>query len=97
MSDTLNNVTTQAAYSEATSLACEGAIKLNIQVYNAGIFYKYMPWQRQHPGRGGFFNPEVFLGPGTYLLARRAQAVAVRSAVAGEPAQVTIEALGPDD
>jgi len=67
-------------------------VKLNIQVNNKAVYFRYMPWDPHHPGRG-HFNPEVYLQPNTYLLARRARQVQVRSAVEGEPAQVTIEAL----
>lgn len=94
----LNNVTTTDDYSAANTLDCPEAVKLDIQVYNAAIFYKYAV----NPGggvssRGIPFQPEVFLAPGIYLLVRRAVTVAVRSAAAGAPAQVTIEALTSQD
>jgi hypothetical protein len=89
----LNNVTTQDSYVPDTELFCEGAVKLNVQVFNAAIYYSYRPRTRQHPIQSGSWSPEVILGPGVYLLARRAEAIRVRSAVTGKPAQVTIEAI----
>lgn len=87
---------TEDEYVEATTLACPGAIKLDIQVNNAGVFYQYGGASKEQPW-GGVYNPEVFLAPGTYLLFRRAYSVRFRSAVAGTPAIVTCEALTPND
>ncbi len=96
MSYSLNQIETANGYTEANTLQCQGSIKLNIQVFNKGVYYSYMPWDPQHPG-AGFWNPETYLAPATYLFARRAQQVRFRSAVAGEPAVVTVEALTPSD
>jgi hypothetical protein len=96
MGAALNNVATADDYTEANTLNCEGAVKLDIQVFNAAIYYSYMPRSRIHP-RGGNFSPEVLLGPATYLLVRNADQVRVRSAASGVPAQVTIEALNPGE
>lgn len=96
MAYSLNLVETQNAYTDATTLVCDGTVKLNIQVANKAVYYRYMPRQRQHPQQG-FYNPEVLLLPNTYFLVRNAERVQVRSAVAGEPALVTIEALTPYD
>ena len=93
MSASLNNVATADDYTPANTLYTEGAIKINIQVYNAAIFYKYAPAASNRNPRGTTFNPETFLAPGDFLLVRRAAQVAVRSAVPGVPALVTIEAL----
>jgi len=100
MSYALNNVTTLDDYDPSTTLQCAGVVKVNIQVYNKAIFYKYSVADYQGYGgnpQGAAFNPEVYLAPGIYLMARRAAQVAVRSAVAGAAAQVTIEALTPTD
>lgn len=97
----LNNVTTANDYTDANTLPCEGAVKINIEVTGAAIFYRYALRNPHHPtgwaGATTQYGPEAFKGPNTYLLARNADAVQVRSAVAGKPAQVTIEALGPDE
>lgn len=93
MSVALNNVATQDRYTNETTLICEDATKLNIQIFNAAIYYQYLPRTRLHPGLSGFWSAETLLGPGIYLFARNAQAIRVRSAVTGKPAQVTIEAI----
>ena len=97
----LNNITTADGYTLANTLPCEGAVKLNIEVSGAAIFYRYAIRDSLHPtgwaGATSNFGPEVFKGPNTYLLSRNADAVQVRSAVPGKPAQVTIEALGPGE
>ncbi len=87
---------TEDEYTEDTTVACPGAIKLDIQVNNAGVFYQYGGASKEQPW-GGVYNPEVFLAPGTYLLFRRAYSVRFRSAVPGKPAVVTCEALTAND
>lgn len=89
-------IETADEYSDLSTLQCPGAIKLDIQVNNAGVFYSYAAGSREQPW-GEIFNPEVFLSPGTYLLFRRAMQVRFRSAVVGKPAIVTVEALTAED
>jgi hypothetical protein len=94
----LNNITTANGYTAAAELVCDGSVKLNLQVEVNPIYYSYMPPDPTHPNLGGsYFNPEVRLGVGSWLLVRRASRVRVRSALEGRPATVTIEALGPAD
>ena len=96
MSYSLNIVETTDDYTDLTTLQCPGAIKLNIQVANAGIFYRFASGSKEQPW-GGIYNPETFLAPATYLLFRRAMQVQVRSAVPGKSAIVTVEALTAND
>lgn len=94
----LNNVTTLDSYDATTTLICQGAVKINLEVSGAAIFYRYAPRTSLRPGATiGNFGPEAFKGPATYLLGRNIEAIQVRSAVPGKPAQVTIEALGPGE
>lgn len=88
MSSALSNRTTADAYTAANTLACAQARRVNLVVANAAIYYQL--------GRGAvprYEQPEAFLIPGVYSLDRICDAVRVRSAKAGVPAQVSIEAL----
>jgi hypothetical protein len=91
MSVALNNVTTGDRYSDPTTLRAPGSARLTMHVRNAAIYYEL------GQGREGVsWRESVFMPPGTFSGARRFDAVRVRSAVAGVPAQVTIDA-GPDE
>lgn len=96
MSYSKSLIETTDEYTGLSTLECPGAIKLDIQVANAGVFYQFASGSKEQPW-GGVFNPETFLGPATYLLFRRAMQVRFRSAVPGKPAIVTIEALTEND
>lgn len=74
------------------TLACTGAVVLNILVTNAAILYSY-----DNPVSGGSFGPDAYLAPGFYSLRRRCNNVRFKSAAAGVPARVTIEAQLPSD
>lgn len=87
----LNNVTTQDDYTDATTLECPMATRFVLVVNNAAIYYKQTFPVGTAP-KGAPFEQEVFLIPGVYPIYRRTTRVAVRSAVAGTPAQVTINA-----
>lgn len=92
MSYALNNVTTQDGYDVARELACPGATRLNVDVNNAAIMLQL--------GRGwpaAIWGPEVMVTPSFRSLERTCDAVRVRSARAGLPAQVTIAAYTPGD
>lgn len=86
-------------YTEDNTLFCGGAVKVNLEIANAGIFVQFAIRNPHHPGinPSSNFGQEVFKGPNTYLLARNVDAVRIRSAVSGKPAVVTIEALGPGE
>jgi hypothetical protein len=97
MSFAKNLILTGDDYTGAATLECPGAIKLNIEVDQAAVFYRFAVPSREQPW-GGVFNPEKILKPGNvYFLFRRAAQVAFRSAVAGVPGIVSIEALTPND
>lgn len=94
----LNNVLTLDEYDESTTLICQGAVKINLAVANAAIYFSYAQRTGMHPGATlGNFGAEALKLPATYLLARNVEAVRVRSAAKGVPARVTIEALGPGE
>jgi len=61
-----------------------------MQVFNASIYVRFVNWDGEE-------WPEVFQAPGSLSLSRKVYKVYVRSAVAGVPAQVTIEMLAPGD
>lgn len=91
----LNNVATADNYSDANTLECSGAVKFNIAVGNAAVFLQFSDPNSGGGsyGKGAQFGPEVYRPPALYSFVRNADRVRVRSAVAGAPAQVTIEAL----
>jgi len=93
-----NNVTTTDQYPTGPGegvayMLCNGCVRVNFDVNNAAVYYQL--------GRlvGGAIQwaPERFLIPGFRSLDRAFDALAVRSAVAGTPAQVTVDALTPQD
>lgn len=91
----LNNATTADTYTSGNTLNCPDAIRLNLTVANAGIYLRFA--SSLDGSRGGGQRPEIFFPPGFYNRGWRVDEVAVRSAVAGRPAQVTIEAVQPAD
>jgi hypothetical protein len=85
----LNNVTTADRYTPANTLAAPGSERVTIHARNAAIYYQL------GKGIGGaplYADDEVFMPPGTFSGERDFDAVRVRSAVAGTPAQVTVDA-----
>ena len=93
MSAALNNVTTQDTYAAATTLAAHGSRVVNLQVANAAVYWQV--GRSAAPGlEPAYDDPEEFLLPGLHSFDRAADAVRVRSAVAGKPAQVTVTARG---
>lgn len=82
-----NNVTTADAYSPAATIenVPEG-VQVSLHVFNEAVLYQLATG---YPG--GSWGSERYLAPGFHVLARRASGVRVRSAVAGEAAQVTAE------
>lgn len=91
MSVALNNVPTSDAYSDATTLRAPGSQRITMDVRNAAIFY-----QLGAGLEGTLWRDEVFCPPRSWSGDRVFDAVRVRSAVAGTPAQVTIDA-GPQE
>lgn len=92
----LNNVTTTDDYTEASRVDQPETVKINIYVANASVFV-----QMSDPAPGlqhsDAWRQEVFYSPGHYNFARKINGARVRSAVAGTPAQVTIELLNAND
>jgi hypothetical protein len=87
----LNNITTADGYTSANTLYAPGSARITMHVRNAAVYYQL------GDGLGGvLWRDEVFLPPGTLSGARIFDVVRVRSAVAGTPAQVTIDA-GPEE
>jgi hypothetical protein len=83
----LNNVATTDGFTNATTLLCPGAARINVDVYNASVFLEF------GEGSPPTWLGEVHLGPTFRSLDRRADAVRVRSFTPGTPARVTIEAI----
>lgn len=88
----LNNVTTANAYTDAATMSCPGATKLNITVANAAIYIQTAADTGLHSSLGSW-GPELYMSPRLENKVGSFAAVRVRSAVAGVPAQVTVEAI----
>lgn len=91
----LNNVTTEDTYTDANTLNCPGTTELDITVGNSAIFLQYAFREHGFSGTSLTWSPEngVFFPPGFHIRGRNVNAVRIRSAVIGVPAQVTIEAV----
>jgi hypothetical protein len=89
----LNNVATQDGYVAATTVQQPGAVRVNMDITVAAV---YVSLGTGDSG-GVAFDAEVFRTPGKYSLDRVCSAARVRSAVAGTPAQVTLELLTAAD
>jgi hypothetical protein len=89
----LNNVATADAYATGTTVLCAHAERINLNVTNAALFYQF-----GHGIGAQQWDEEIFLAPGFYsfdpLPGQKtvADAVRVRSAKAGVPARVTVQA-----
>jgi hypothetical protein len=87
----LNNITTSDAYTSANTLYAPGSQRITMHVRNAAIYYQL------GDGLGGvLWRDEIFCPPMTWSGPRNFDVIRVRSAVAGTPAQVTIDA-GPEE
>lgn len=94
MSWPLNNVTTSDEYTEATTLETGPASRVTLDVYNHAIFVSLLTSPNGERGRA-VWQPDLFMAPASKQFIRRGLfGVKVRSAVKGEPAQVTIEVVG---
>ena len=91
----LNNVETQDDYSDDATLECPGTTELDILVGNAAVYVQYAFRAKGYSSQAPVWAPTngVFFPPGNYIRGRRVEQVRVKSAVAGKPAQVTIEAV----
>lgn len=87
MSYELNNVTTANGYTNAATLSCPRSTRVTLYVRNASVYYQLgQGWPSTSWG------PEKFLPPGTLSGQRTCDAIRLRSALAGAPAQVTVDA-----
>jgi hypothetical protein len=93
MSAELSNVATADGYTDTNRLSYPGSVRLRMLVQNASIVYQL--------GRGyPAFNwepTEHHLIPGRYSLDVVADAIQVRSYVAGVPARATVTLLRKDE
>jgi len=91
---TLNNITTANEYTEANTLETRYAIRRStVRVYNAAIMRQLLVAPVNDPSLA-VWEEELFLAPGVQSDRRDwYYGIRVRSAVAGKPAQVTIEAV----
>jgi hypothetical protein len=87
MAFALNNVTTADGYTPATTMSCQGSRALELHALNANIYYEI--------GLGApsvVWQGEIFMSAGHLLKPMRLDAIRVRSAKAGTPAQVSVVA-----
>jgi microcystin-dependent protein len=89
----LRNVTTQDAYSAATTLRLPKTERIVLQVANAAVLYQI---DVSLDGKGAWLE-ERFLAPSIGSLDRRCSGIRFRSAVAGAPAQVSCELMDADE
>jgi hypothetical protein len=93
----LNNITTADGYTEANTLETGLARRLRVSVNNAAVYRQCLVSRTGERGSAQW-QPEAFIIPGTESLSLKGlYGVRVRSAVAGTPAQVTIQAWAPDE
>lgn len=92
MSEPLNNVTTADDYTPANTVEVNYPLaRATIRVNNAAVYRQLLVGLDNNP-RAARWQPELFVPPGQEKVQRRFLfGVRVRSAVAGTPAQVTIE------
>jgi hypothetical protein len=90
MTYVLNRVTPAAGYTAAATVECPGAVRVNLDVETAGIFYELAEgWPSPR------WRDEIYLGPGFRSLDQQADGIRVRSE--GTPAVVTIAAYPPNE
>lgn len=89
MPATLNLITTTDQYSDANTLQCPNTVRLNLKVFNNGIF---LAIGTSAVPTGAQMGNEVFYPPGMYSLDRSINAASVRSADPGSPAIVAMDA-----
>lgn len=97
MSFPLNNKTTADAYTDANTLRNQSpCVLVQLHVFNAAIYYQLQIGGSGEESRDQPFRAEVFLAPGFHHFYRRVTGCRIRSAKAGQPAQVTVNLI-PDD
>lgn len=95
MNDVLNNIASQNAYVAATTLYAPRSRRFELQVSTAAIFFQLgtilgMPCGVDSITWEAF---ETFQKPGNVTIPKHADGIRIRSALAGTPAQVTIEGV----
>lgn len=90
----LNNVTTTDSFEDNT-LECPGSSEIDLTVANAAVLVQYAYRMQGYTGAAPVWTPPegVFFVPGFFIRGRNVEAVRVKSAVVGIPAQVTVEAV----
>jgi hypothetical protein len=92
-----NQYETQDEYTEDGTLVCPGAVELVIVVENAPVFYEYALRDTGLSMAAPQFSTEIYLPMGIHVRGRRVEQVRFRSAEAGKPASVSIEAVTGED
>lgn len=85
----LNNAETGDAYKAAAELQCPNSVRVNIHVFNAGIFFTLGSSPVQP---GAQLTSEIFRAPGLYSMDRPLDVIRFRSSAVGKPARVTCDA-----
>jgi hypothetical protein len=90
----LNNVTTTDEYAD-NELECPGTTELDMTIGNAAVLLQYAFRVQGFTGSAPVWAPPngVFFAPGFHIRGRNVEGVRIKSAVSGQPAQVTIEAV----
>lgn len=93
MSVSLPNTATQDRYTAAATLRCAGAVKVNLQVFNAAVVAQFAQADARgkEPAWADAAEEDVYPNGGSFE--RACDGVRVRSKVAGVPAQVSIVAV----
>lgn len=97
MSYSLNQAVTADNYTTANTLRCPGAVRLNLEIRGAAIYYSLTVPDAGMPEDSWAFGNEVYAGRTLRSLKRRTSAIRIRSAAVGVPATVTVEAMLRND
>jgi hypothetical protein len=97
----LNNITAPDAYNQASTLYCQTARRLNLDLANAAVYYQLGHGQIGSAGGDPVWDStEYFMTPSFRALDRVVDAIRIRAAIplaklpAGRPqAQITVHAL----
>lgn len=87
----LSNIQTSDGYTAASTSDQMEAYHVTLLINNAAVYVQRQPMQGNMATVG--YELEALYPPGFYSLTRNLAAIRVRSAVPGQPALVTIEAL----
>lgn len=93
----LNNRASADDYTEPNTLSCPQTVKVNLVVANAAIYVQFGDPSPGVVGGAAAYGPERQFLPGFHNMVRRTETIRFRSVVSGRPAQVTVEALTPND